>query len=186
MTSIYANGGFTQESWERLDKDTELPAHPFAEGVKLLVPQARFLAGPDAFMALAGDIAVLVSPGDDVEALAPFAARLPRIAVEFPKFSDGRGFSSARILREQMGYEGDIRAIGDFILDQIPLMLRCGVSSFEITKPHVEAALKAGIWPEVTHYLQPVGTVTEIPAGTRPWARRPNSQRKLTTGAVVE
>ncbi|WP_430513350.1 DUF934 domain-containing protein [Pannonibacter phragmitetus] len=135
---------------------------------------------------MAADIAVLVSPGDDVEALAPFAARLPRIAVEFPKFSDGRGFSSARILREQMGYEGDIRAIGDFILDQIPLMLRCGVSSFEISKPHVEAALKAGIWPEVTHYLQPVGTVTEIPAGTRPWARRSEGKRKFSTGTVVE
>ncbi|WP_430513351.1 hypothetical protein [Pannonibacter phragmitetus] len=46
MTSIYANGGFTQESWERLDKDAELPAHPFADGLKLLVPQARFWRMP--------------------------------------------------------------------------------------------------------------------------------------------
>ena len=63
----------------------------------------------------------------------------------------------------------------------MPLARRCGVSSFEISKPEVLKALKAGEWPEVTKYLQPVGTVDEIPAGTRPWARR--SQRDIAVAA---
>ncbi|MDN3718136.1 DUF934 domain-containing protein [Roseibium salinum] len=77
-------------------------------------------------------------------------------------------FSAARILREQIGYKGDIRALGKYILDQVPLARRCGVSSFEISKPEVLKSLQAGEWPEVTKYLQPVGTVDEIPEGTRP------------------
>ncbi|XYK82861.1 MAG: DUF934 domain-containing protein [Labrenzia sp.] len=83
---------------------------------------------------------------------------------------DGRGFSTARDLREHLNYQGDIRAVGSYILDQVPLARRCGVSSFEISKPKV---LKAGEWPEVTKYLQPAfGSIEEIPEGTRPWDRR--------------
>jgi phosphoadenosine phosphosulfate reductase len=86
---------------------------------------------------------------------------------------DGRGFSTARDPREHLNYQGDIRAVGSYILDQVPLARRCGVSSFEISKPEVLKALKAGEWPEVTKYLQPAfGSIEEIPEGTRPWARR--------------
>lgn len=183
MTKIYANGAFLEETWVRLEADADLPAQPAAGGEKLMVPLARFLADPERLVALGDSAAVLVAAGEDVQQLEPHLARLPRILVEFPKFTDGRGFSAARILREQLAYDGDIRAIGDFILDQIPLMRRCGVSSFEIVKPQVEAALRAGEWPEVTHYLQPVGSVAEIPAGTRPWARRPAETAKISQAA---
>lgn len=183
MTKIYANGAFTEEAWVRLEADETLPAHPFADGQRRKVSLARFLADPAAVIAAGDDAAVVIAAGEDVQQLEPHLGRLPRVLVEFPKFTDGRGFSAARILREQLGYAGDIRAIGDFILDQIPLMRRCGVSSFEIVKPQVEASLRAGEWPEVTHYLQPVGSVAEIPAGTRPWARRPSDLHKLDQAA---
>lgn len=140
-----------------------------------------FLIDPDAYLARDGKTAVIVEAGDDVELIENYLDRLALVAVDFPSFSDGRGFSAARILREQIGYKGDIRALGKYILDQVPLARRCGVSTFEISKPEVLKALKAGEWPEVTKYLQPVGTVDEIPEGTRPWARR--SHRDLAVAA---
>jgi len=176
MTTIYKDGRFVQEDWLRLEVDADLPA-----AGNVLVSLERFLQSPETLTGRSGHFGVLIEPADKVEQLAPFLADVNLIAVVFPSFADGRGFSAARILREQMGYEGDIRAVGAFILDQMPLARRCGVTSFEITKPEILKALEAGDWPEVTKYLQPVGTVDEIPEGTRPWARR--SRRELQDAA---
>lgn len=176
MTTIFSNGSFFEDGWAGFEPDKAV-----ADRDDLVVPIGPFLAGPEAFLDRAGKTAVLVTAGARVEDLGPYLDRLDLVAVEFPSFSDGRGFSAARVLREQMGYAGDIRAIGKYILDQVPLARRCGVTSFEITKPEVLKALKAGEWPEVTKYLQPVGTVDEVPEGTRPWARR--SHRDLAEAA---
>ena len=63
------------------------------------------------------------------------------VAVDFPKFMDGRGFSYARELREQRRYQGEIRAVGDFIRDQLFYMKRCGFSSYALPSDELEAAL---------------------------------------------
>lgn len=167
MTTIYSNGSFFEETWTLIDGEDDLPA----EG-NVTVTLGRFLAEPESFLNGGRQTAVLIAAGEKAEELQPFLDRISLVIVAFPKFTDGRGFSAARILREELGYRGDIRAAGDYILDQVPLMRRCGITSFEISKPEVVKALKDGEWPEVTRYLQPVGTVEEIPAGTRPWARR--------------
>lgn len=169
MATIFKDGEFAEESWTRLEADAAQTASDEAD---LLVPQTQFLDAADAFLARSGKTAVLVEAGDDVELIQPYLDRLAHVAVDFPSFADGRSFSAARVLRERIGYQGDIRAVGSYILDQVPLARRCGVSSFELSKPEVMKALQAGEWPEVTKYLQPVGTVDEIPEGTRPWARR--------------
>ncbi|EAV44535.1 hypothetical protein SIAM614_05215 [Roseibium aggregatum IAM 12614] len=176
MATIFKDGDFVEETWVRADTETVTAVQGDA-----LVPMTVFLVEPDAFLARDGKTAVIIEAGDDVELIEKYLDRLALVAVDFPSFSDGRGFSAARILREQIGYKGDIRAIGKYILDQVPLARRCGVSTFEISKPEVLKALKAGEWPEVTKYLQPVGTVDEIPEGTRPWARR--SHRDLAVAA---
>ncbi|WP_428643359.1 DUF934 domain-containing protein [Roseibium sp.] len=176
MATIYKDGEFVEEIWTRVDAETGTSVEGDA-----LVPQTLFLADPEAYLGRDGRTAVLVEPGDDVELVEAYLGRLAFVAVDFPSFADGRGFSTARVLREQIGYKGDIRAAGNYILDQVPLARRCGVSTFEISKPEVLKALKAGEWPEVTKYLQPVGTVDEIPEGTRPWARR--SYRDLAVAA---
>ncbi|MEJ8473642.1 DUF934 domain-containing protein [Roseibium algae] len=167
MTKIFSNGTMSDENWVLIEADAEVPI----EG-DLLVDLSQYSASPESYIAEGRKIAVLVAAGDDVEKLQGHLDHLAHVAVEFPKFTDGRGFSAARVLREQMEYKGDIRAVGDYILDQVPLMRRCGVSSFALTKPEVLKALADGEWPEVTKYLQPVGTVEEMPAGTRPWARQ--------------
>jgi uncharacterized protein (DUF934 family) len=83
----------------------------------------------DAFMDQSNATAVRLEPDDDARALIPFLDRLSLIEIAFPKFRDGRGYSSARILREA-GYTGELRAQGDVLIDQIAFMRRCGFDSF--------------------------------------------------------
>ena len=83
----------------------------------------------DAFLDQSNATAVRLEPDDDARALIPFLDRLTLIEVAFPKYRDGRGYSAARILREA-GYEGELRAQGDVLVDQIAFMRRCGFDSF--------------------------------------------------------
>ena len=83
----------------------------------------------DAFLDQSNATAVRLEPDDDARALIPHLERLRLIEIAFPKFRDGRGYSSARILREA-GYTGELRAQGDVLVDQIAFMKRCGFDSF--------------------------------------------------------
>lgn len=78
--------------------------------------------------------AVRVDPGDDVRALVPHLGRLKLVEIAFPKFRDGRGYSSARILREA-GFAGEVRAVGDVLVDQLGFMRRAGFDSFAPDAP---------------------------------------------------
>jgi uncharacterized protein (DUF934 family) len=73
--------------------------------------------------------AVRIEPGEDARELLPHLDRLTLVEITFPKFRDGRGYSSARILREA-GYTGEMRAAGDVLVDQVAFMTRCGFDSF--------------------------------------------------------
>lgn len=94
--------------------------------------------------------AVRIEPGDDARLLLPFLDRLALIEVNFPSFGDGRGFSSARILREA-GYAGELRAVGDVLVDQLSHMRRCGFDSFAPDTPldAEDAARAFATWENV-------------------------------------
>lgn len=98
----------------------------------------------DAFLGQSNATAVRIESGEDARALLPYLDRLSLVEVSFPKFRDGRGYSSARILREA-GYTGELRAQGDVLVDQIPLMRRCGFDSFAPEAPVDEAVLAASL-----------------------------------------
>lgn len=104
----------------------------------------------DAFLEQADANAVRVEPGDDTRALIPHLARLRLVEVNFPAFGDGRGYSAARILREA-GYRGELRAVGEVLVDQVAYMRRCGFDAFDPDRPldpdDLEAALAR--WPFV-------------------------------------
>lgn len=104
----------------------------------------------DSFLDQSNASAVRVEPGDDARALLPHLEQLALVEVNFPAFGDGRGYSSARILREA-GYEGELRAVGDVLLDQLAYMQRCGFDAFDPDAPiAADAAEKAlNRWPEV-------------------------------------
>jgi len=104
----------------------------------------------DAFLGQTNATAVRLESDEDARALIPYLDRLALIEVAFPKFRDGRGYSAARILREA-GYAGELRAQGDVLVDQIPLMRRCGFDSFApeaaIDRDALDRAL--GRYPDV-------------------------------------
>ncbi len=88
----------------------------------------------DAFLGQTNASAVRIEVGEDVRALLPHLDRLALIEIAFPAFRDGRGYSSARILREA-GYTGELRAQGDVLVDQIVPMRRCGFDAFAPEMP---------------------------------------------------
>jgi uncharacterized protein (DUF934 family) len=104
----------------------------------------------DAFLDQTNASAVRIEPGDDARDLLPHLEQLRLVEVNFPAFTDGRGYSSARILREA-GYDGELRAVGDVLVDQLSHLRRCGFDSFaperQLDPADAEAAFKR--WPEV-------------------------------------
>jgi uncharacterized protein (DUF934 family) len=89
-------------------------------------------------------VGIVLMPTDDPLALAGRLDGLAVIAVEFAKFSDGRGYSIATLLRSRLGFKGEIRAVGDVLIDQLFAMARCGIDSFALRGDQdVEAAKRA-------------------------------------------
>ena len=116
------NSGETiPDGWTLLaDEDTTGVDGPY------ILPFERALRELDG---LNGHYGVRINPGDDVRLLEPFLTKITLVEVAFPGFRDGRGYSTARILRES-GYTGIIRATGDVLRDQLFHMLRCGFDEF--------------------------------------------------------
>jgi uncharacterized protein (DUF934 family) len=104
----------------------------------------------DAFLGQSNASTVRIEAGDDVRLLLPHLGRVRLVEIDFPRFRDGRGFSSARILREA-GYTGEIRATGDVLVDLVFFMRRCGFDSFEPDEPLNPADVEATMnrYPEV-------------------------------------
>lgn len=74
---------------------------------------------------------VCVGPAEDVSLLAPFVAQLRLICIDFPAFTDGRGYSHARLLRKRLSFDGELRAVGDIRVDQLLFLQRVGFDSFD-------------------------------------------------------
>lgn len=86
---------------------------------------------------------LLISPDDDVENLQLPLAELTLIAIDFPSFRDGRGYSQAYLLRRRLGWKGELRAVGDVLRDQLSHMRQCGFDSFAVrADKSVEDAVK--------------------------------------------
>jgi uncharacterized protein (DUF934 family) len=104
----------------------------------------------DAFLGQTNAAAVRIEPGDDARALLPHLARVALVEVNFPAHTDGRGYSAARILREA-GYAGELRAVGDVLVDYLGHMRRCGFDSFAPIARLDEADAKAAFdrWQDV-------------------------------------
>lgn len=135
------------------------------------IPLPVFLANREAVLANPHPLGLLVAPGDKVEDVEQDLGRFASVAILFPAFTDGRGYSSARLLSERFGFRGELRAVGDVLADQIPLMRRCGVNAFVVKHAATRKALENGSLATVNIFYQPVGT-TEVPVGTRPFLRR--------------
>jgi uncharacterized protein (DUF934 family) len=123
-------GNHEQRNWVFADEDI-LP-----ESGAVVVPLTRLEVALSKNSLDA--VGVRILPGEDVRLLKAFMPRLALIELAFPAYRDGRNYSSARILRDQLGYTGEIKAIGDVLVDQLHFMRRCGIDTLEL-HPSVNA-----------------------------------------------
>jgi uncharacterized protein (DUF934 family) len=115
------------------------------DGAQITPSDARaFTPLADWLTTESAEASVLLAPDDDPFALADHFSKLDAIAVDFPKPTDGRGFSTARLLRERLGWRGELRAVGAVALDQVAFMARCGFDALALREGEdVDACLKA-------------------------------------------
>jgi uncharacterized protein (DUF934 family) len=165
--ALWRAGAFADNTWRTLADGEPIPASG-----AIIVTAARWRAERESLVSRADPVGVAISPGKGAEAELSEAAGRPLVVLEFPKFADGRAFSLAQLLRRRYGFAGELRASGDVLLDEIPLMLRCGFDSFDIVNEPTLRALERGLLPRPALYYQPSLAAHEVPAGTRPWLRR--------------
>ena len=130
MAKLIQNRRVRTDNWLLLKSvpDAALPAVPAEADV--IVPLAQWLQQRDALLARKGRTGVWLEAGEDFAALVADLPRLPLIALNFPKFGDGRNLSTARMLRERHAYKGELRAVGDVYRDLLLGMHRCGIDSY--------------------------------------------------------
>lgn len=135
---IIKDRALIEDAWIHLTDET-LP-----DNGKVTVPLTRWRLEKQALLERDGEIGVRLSGEDPLTDLVEDLDRLQLIVLEFPKFTDGRGFSHARLLRQRYGYQGELRASGDFLVDQMYYMLRVGINAFEYRGPEpLEQALRS-------------------------------------------
>lgn len=135
MSEIIKHGVIQADEWTlvRLAEGEDAATVELPAG-RVIVPLAVWLARRDALLAQAeaGVLGVCLAGTENPAALADDLLRLQLIAVDFPKFADGRGYSIATLLRARHGYAGELRAVGDVLRDQFFFLTRCG---FDVLVP---------------------------------------------------
>jgi uncharacterized protein (DUF934 family) len=137
---LVENGKVVEDRYVRVDDDAPLP-----DRVPVIVSAKRFLADADALVQRDGSLGVLWPNDRRVTELKPWLGHLALIALNFPKFRDGRAYSQARQLRENSGFRGTLRATGDVLRDQFHFLVRAGFDSFDVKKPADAAAFAASV-----------------------------------------
>ncbi|MDX2051377.1 MAG: DUF934 domain-containing protein [Polyangiaceae bacterium] len=128
-----------EDTWVYLADDAELPASG-----DVIVSTQRLHRDSAALFARSGAVGVRLKSDELPDVIGPDLARLALVAVDFPKFGDGRGYTTGRLLRERYNFKGELRAIGNVLRDQIFYMHRCGFNAFELTPgKSLESALEA-------------------------------------------
>ncbi len=141
--------GAADDTFATVADDAPLPG---AGGA--IVTLARFIKERETLLARNAPIGVRLKADETPEGLGPDLARLSVVAIEFPKFADGRGFSWARMLRTRLGYAGEVRAVGDYIYDQIAYLVRVGFDSFDPSHPLSAEDFNRAL-AEMTNVYQP-------------------------------
>lgn len=160
---------FVADSWRALADEEPLPI-----GGRAIVSLKRWRTEQAVLAALAVRVGIAVPPGESVDPATDDIDRLALIALVFPKFTDGRAYSTARRLREA-GFRDELRATGDVLLDQLPLMLRSGFDAFEITHAATIRVLERAGVPAVVRVYQPGSEIAPVPWRSRRVAAPPSS-----------
>lgn len=130
MQRIIKGDQVIDETWHLLPNDVTL--EELSNSDDLLVPLPLWQEHSHALLARDGGLGVWLEADEQVESIADDLQHFQVVALNFPVFSDGRHYSSARLLRERYKYQGEVRAIGDVLRDQLFYMKRCGFDAFAL------------------------------------------------------
>ena len=143
MAVLIKDGRIAHDSWRSLpDAEVERLSYPAEDGLlpdfpavrDLIVPLALWRRRREDLIERGGRLGVRLAPDEGPEAIAGDLSQFELVAVNFPAFTDGRGYSTARLLRERYGFKGELRAVGDVLRDQLLALQRCGFDAFQLRK----------------------------------------------------
>ncbi|MEL6829220.1 MAG: DUF934 domain-containing protein [Pseudomonadota bacterium] len=145
---LIKSGAEIADEWVFVSDDADLP-----DAGSITLSLQRFLSESSDLLLRNEPVGVRLTPDDDPTDLEPWLDRLALIEVEFPKYTDGRGYSHAQLLRRRFGYKSELRAVGHILRDQILYMNRSGFDAFETSRADLSEVLEAlGEYPA---YYQP-------------------------------
>jgi uncharacterized protein (DUF934 family) len=170
---LVENGRIVEDRYTRIDDEAAIP-----DRVPVIVSAKRLIADADALIRRDGSLGVCWPNDRRVAELQPWLGHLALVALNFPKFRDGRAYSQARLLREHYGYGGTLRATGDVLRDQFSFLVRAGFDSFEVKKPADAAAFAASV-ARYSVFYQPAAD------GRAPALRRRVRSAGAKTGETV-
>lgn len=145
---LIRNGAEIEDMWTFIDGEDAVPATGC-----VTLPLSRLSTEADDLLARNTQVGVRLMPEDDPADLAPYLDRIGLIEVSFPKYTDGRGYSQAQLLRRRLGYTGELRAVGHVLRDQILYMHRSGFDSFSTSRANLSGVMEA--LKEYSAFYQP-------------------------------
>jgi len=132
MPKLIKHRAIANDRWTLLKDATGPEVLNAIPGKNLIVPLRFWQDYAIELETYAGDIGIWLDSDETISEIGDALNELPLIALNFPVFADGRSYSNARELRERFAYEGEIRAIGDVLRDQLYYMSRCGFDAFSL------------------------------------------------------
>ncbi len=154
---LIKDSAFVENIFITLADDQQVPL-----GAAIVVSLKRWQSEREALIGRNVALGVRLGVDQSPDALGDDVHRLALIVLEFPKFRDGRGYSWARLLRQRLGFKGEIRAVGDVLRDQWLFMIRCGIDAFEV-KPATRLEDFRAALAEQTVFYQPASdSVTNV------------------------
>ena len=124
---IIKNREVIDDTWISITANQTVPAGD------VIVPVNTWLTQREGLAHRQGKLGVLLNSNDDLDFIIPDLIYFDLVALNFPKYTDGRNFSLARLLRDRYNYEGEIRAVGNILRDQLAFLERCGFDAFTLT-----------------------------------------------------
>ncbi len=149
MSVIIKKRAVVQDTWRHLSDEEPIPADD-----AVTVSWARWQTARAEFLERKAPIGVQLPNDVELEALGDDHLTWDLVVIAFPKFTDGRGYSLARLIRGRLGYVGELRAVGDVMRDQLYYMERCGFDAFAL-KPGKDPVDALNAFTEFTVQYQP-------------------------------
>ena len=153
MPKLIKDGVIVDNTWTLIAKSEGDAAAIEVPAGQVIVPLSVWVAQKNQLQNR-NDVGVWLDSDEVADAIGDEANRFPVIGVNFPLFMDGRAFSTARLLRERYGFKGELRAVGNFIRDQLCYLRRCGVNAFAFANPETNLDIAVKSLSDFNEYYQ--------------------------------